>query len=408
MLRRLLNYGDNLYDIGSMLDAVEDDRKQTQIETSTVLRGAYVAVLSRLGSINALEQTQNNAFWIKWLETTLPSADTIGRVMEKVKPRDIRRMIKRLYKKLKRNKALKPFIEGHFMLVIDGHEACASYLRSCDACLTRTIHAEGGDKIQYYHRHVTAMLVCDNFHLLLDLEPQKPGEDEVAAASRLFKRVIEDYPRAFDLVLADGLYARAPFIKMVLEKEKGVIAVLKDERRDLLQDARSLFESKEPSIVYEDGGVTYQCWDIEHFTSWEQMDREMRVVRSLETKTVHRQRTKTDETTTSEWIWAATGSIKDMATKVFVKIAHRRWDIEEYGFNELCNQWHFDHVYNHQAEAMENFWLLTMLAYNLFQAFINLNIKPEIRKGKSNIYWADIIKACLYSGEPSFEQAASG
>jgi hypothetical protein len=406
MLRRLLNYGDKLYGISSMLDDFTDDRKQPQIETSTVMRSSWVATLSRLGSLNALEQTQDNAFWRKWLKTTLPSAETIGRVMAKVKSKDIRRMIKRLYTKLKRNKALKPFIDGNYMLVVDGHEACASYLRSCDACLTRTIHAEGGDKIQYYHRHVTAMLVCDNFHLLLDVEPQKPGEDEVAAANRLFERVIKDYPQAFNIILADGLYARAPFIKMVLKNRKGMIAVLKDERRDLLQDARGLFASTEPCITYEDNGITYQCWDIEHFTSWEQMDREMRVVRSLETKTVHRQRTETDETITSEWIWAATCSIRDMATKILVKIAHHRWDIEEQGFNELCNQWHFDHVYTHQVDAMENFWLLTMLSYNIFQAFINLNIKPEIRKEKSKIYWAQIIKACLYSGEPSYLQTS--
>jgi len=43
--------------------------------------------------------------------------------------------------------------------------------------------------------------------LVLDAEPQRPGEGEVAAALRLLERVLTRYPRAFDVVLADGRYA---------------------------------------------------------------------------------------------------------------------------------------------------------------------------------------------------------
>jgi len=37
-----------------------------------------------------------------------------------------------------------------------------------------------------------------------------PDEDEVTCAVRLLTRVLSAYPRAFDLVLADALYA-TPF-----------------------------------------------------------------------------------------------------------------------------------------------------------------------------------------------------
>lgn len=50
------------------------------------------------------------------------------------------------------------------------------------------------------------MLWGDGFYLPLDLEPQLPGEDEVGCATRLLERVMLNYPRAFDLILADGLY----------------------------------------------------------------------------------------------------------------------------------------------------------------------------------------------------------
>jgi hypothetical protein len=60
---------------------------------------------------------------------------------------------------------------------------------------------------EYYHRHVTLMLLPGNQSLrfLLDVEPQRPGEDEVACALRLLTRLLQRYPRAFDVVLADAL-----------------------------------------------------------------------------------------------------------------------------------------------------------------------------------------------------------
>src|ERR1039457_3549011 len=120
------------------------------------------------------------------------------------------------------------------------------------------------------------------------MDPQKRGEDEVKCAMRLLERVLKDYPRAFDLIIADGLYAQAPFFKMAIKHGKDVIAVLKDDRRDLLKDARGLFK-QEQSEVYQELQVRQECWDIENFTSWDQLDCPVRVVRSIETKKIKRQ-----------------------------------------------------------------------------------------------------------------------
>ena len=86
----------------------------------------------------------------------------------------------------------------------------------------------------------------DPLRLLLDQEPQRVGEDEVATALRLLERAIGSYPRAFNLVLADAPYATAPFFNFVLAHGKHVLTVLKDERRHLLQDATGLFPHVAP------------------------------------------------------------------------------------------------------------------------------------------------------------------
>lgn len=351
--------------------------------------------LGRMGSLNALEQNKGGHFWRRWLGQPLPSADTIGRVFAEMDCDSIRMALRHIYSRLKRNKALKPAFHNTFALIIDGHETSASYHRCCDGCLKRVINTSAGEKIQYYHRNVTAVLLCKDFIVLLDIEQQLSGEDEVAAAMRLLERVLRNYPRAFDLILVDGLYVRANFFKLALNHGCDVIAVLKDNRRDLLQDAYGLFEIQEP-MVYQSGNTVRRCWDIEHFTSWTQIGREVRVVRSLETTTVCRQRTGEKQQQTSDWVWVSTISKEKLPTEAFVNFGHSRWVIENNGLNELVTYWHVDHVYKHNPVAIEAFWLLTMLAYNLFHAFINLNLKPEIRYRHSNLYWAQLIAAEIY------------
>jgi hypothetical protein len=288
-------------------------------------------------------------------------------------------------------------VGNKFALIVDGHESSCSYLRTCDKCLERVISTDKGDRSQYYHRYCLAMLWCDGFYLPLDLEPQLPGEDEVACAVRLLERVLKEYPRAFDLILADGLYARAPFFKFALKHGKDVIAVLKDQRRDLLNDAQGLFKSESP-VSYRYGQLERQCWDIEEFDSWSQIGRKVRVVRSLETRRLRRQRTKKLHYETSEWLWVSTISKKELSTEDFVKLGHGRWKIENNGFNELVNYWHADHVYRHTPVAIEAFWLLTSIAFILFHAFISLNLKPELRYKYSKLHWARLITAELFKG----------
>ena len=80
-----------------------------------------------------------------------------------------------------------------------------------------------------------------------------------------------------------------------------------------------------------------------------------------------------------------------------VRFGHQRWDIENHGFNELVNEWHADHVFKHDSSAIECFLLIAFLAYNIFHAFLALNLKPDFRKGRTQIFWARLIAAELYA-----------
>lgn len=153
-----------------------------------MVRALAVMFLGRLGSLHALAQTRRQPFWPRWLGADWPSADTLGRGATPLEGRDLRAGQRPIDTRLKRGKALPPQYDGLLAGGIDKHESHATFRRHCPGCLRRTIHTAAGERVQYYHRLVTQQLVGADRTLLLDVEPQRPGEDEVAAALRLLER----------------------------------------------------------------------------------------------------------------------------------------------------------------------------------------------------------------------------
>lgn len=401
MLRRLIAYSDKVFHLSALLIAsITDRRPEPRISTATVAKASMVLFWARMGSLNALEMSGASRFWKRWLGHPMPSADTMGDVHSKMDAGTLREAIHRVYGCLKRNKAL-PDNRGISVAIVDGHESHASYRRHCSGCLERTIHAEQGDRIQYYHRQVTLLLVTDAppgrqpLRLPLDHEPQLPNEDEVATAMRLLKRVLARYPRAFDLVLADALYTRADFFNFLLDHRKHALVVLKDERRNLYQDVAGLFDSVAP-VPGAFRSRDCRWWDLGDLRSWPEVKIPVRVIRSLETYAVRRQLSKKDELQTSDWVWVTTLPSTQVPVARAVGFGHQRWDIENHGFNELVEGWHADHVLKHDTAAIECFLLMTFLAFILFHAFLYLNVKPVLRQGKSKAFWTRVMAAEIY------------
>jgi hypothetical protein len=402
ILGRLIAYSEKIFHFSrDVLTSISDSRAEPRISTAAVVKSAMALFWARMGSVNAWEQLGGSRFWCRWLGERTFSADTLGRVHALLDADSLRQGIHSIYERLKRNKAL-PDMYGLGVAVLDGHESHASYLRHCPGCLQRTIHSEGGDRVQFYHRQVTLMLLpgaASNrpaVRLLLDHEPQQPGEGEVETALRLLARAIAAYPRAFDLILADALYAEAPFFNFLLARGKHALVVLKDERRNLYQDVAGLFHHVTP----QPGSYrSRQClwWDFPDLTSWPQINAPVRVIRSWETYSVRRPSDPQQDPQRSDWIWVTTLSATQVPVGRAVHWGHQRWDIENYAFNELVNEWHSDHVYKHDSNAIECFLLIAFLAYDLFHAFLALNIKPAARQGKTQIFWAKLIAAELYS-----------
>jgi hypothetical protein len=402
ILRRLIAYAEKVFQLSETIVAVIVDRRlQPRIPTGVIVKSVAVLFWARMGSLNALELAAHSRFFQGWLGQSVCSADSIGRVNALMDAEGLRQGIHHIYDRLKRNKAL-PDHRGIGVAVLDGHESHASYLQHCAGCLERTIHAGNADRTQFYHRQVTLMLLpaarhgCEPIHLLLDHEPQRAGEDEVTTALRLLARVIGSYPRAFDLVLADALYTTAPFFNFLLAHDKHALTVLRDDRRNLYQDAAALFAGVPPKAgVYRNRPC--QWWDFTDLLTWPQVNVPVRVIRSLETYSVKRQLDGKRDPRTSDWIWVTTLPLQSVSTERAVGFGHQRWDIENHGFNELVHGWHADHIYKHDPNAIECFLLIAFLACNIFHAFFLPNLKPAIRKGRTQVFWRGLMSAEIYA-----------
>ena len=388
ILRRAVAYSDKMFHLRSQWRGVRDCRPRPQIPTEVFPAVLFMMFLCRIRSFHELEQYLNQGAWQRWLGRGMPCVDEIAYVCERIDLESLREVVAHLYSRLMRTKVLQSIL-GWRVAAVDGHEMRWSYKRCCEECLIRTVEVKGEKRTQYYHRIVVFQLLGERFRLLLDAELVKNGDDEVGAAKRMMERVLRRFPRSFDILTGDALYAQAPVLNLLRTHGKDAVMVLKDERRDLLVDAEALFRTQQPRIVRQ-GPTTFHHWDIEGFTSWTGLEHPVRVVRSLESAQV-RERLGNRwaySVRTHSWTWVTTLSQKQVPTSSIVRFGHARWQIENQGFNEIVTSWHADHSFHHHPVSLMVVWLILFITHAVFHCFVTRNLKPQLRQNHTTIYWA--------------------
>src|SRR5450830_716519 len=317
----------------------------------------------------------------------------------------VREILKKVYQKAKRSKMFSG-CSGNLIGIIDGHEICSSSIHKCNCCSTRDVSKiEGVVKLNYFHKYSAFILAGNDFALMLDIEPIYPGEGELTSSYRLLRRVCKNYPKAFEVVAGDALYLVGPVFNLLASHHKYVAAVLKDERRNLFEEGLSLSKLTEP-IEYADQGTTYKVWEHTISNQWEGYDHPVRVIKSVETKTVRHRSCNLGKWENAEekanWMWV-TNLPRVFNTKSIVSICHTRWQIENKCFNELVNTWNANHIYRHSDNAIQAFILFLFIAINIFNIFFARNIKNVRIKTKtflSNLVKAEFLNLSRFSLAP--------
>ena len=383
LFNKLLAYGNKHFDIEEKVGYITDERQRPQIPTTGISQSILTMMLSNLGSLNRF----GAAVSLGSLEDIVdaPSVSTIARSADTMDLDAIRKVLKEIYLAAKRKKMIGDYY-GKAVGILDGHEVTSSYIDKCSHCRVRNVSKiEGKITLQYYHSFVAFILAGQKFATMLDIEPIIPGQGELTSAYRLLSRVCVNYPKAFEVVAGDGLYLAGEIYRLLKSHRKYGIAVLKDERRQLYEEAVALSDIVEP-ITYTNDKTSFRVWEHKIEGLWKSYKKEVTVIRSEETKTSRGTEEKAD------WMWVtnlpSTGNLENM-----VRICHSRWQIENQCFGETVNIWALDHIYRHSANAILAFILFLFIAVNIVNIFFNRNIKDK--RIKTKVFLLDLVKASL-------------
>jgi len=397
-LAQFLTYAIKVFALGQVVRKVRDSRPYPEIPTRPLLLSLLLGVVLRVGSYRHLAKQTKRRRWqhlIHWPKRI--SDDAFHYVSERFCLEDLRQSLVEVNRCLKANKALESCkINGLLFLSLDANEHFHSRSRCCPCCCQRELEetdAQGNKHtvIEYYHRYVFAQINGPKFNVLLDVEPIRPGEGEAEAALRLLGRIRRVYGvRFFDAVTMDSWYVQGPFLKAVDKLGWAWVVVLKQERMEVLQEARALSAAQEPAQEFDDKvrDRAVKLWEINDltFSQGYGYGRKVRVVHSQE-QWVENQvigRKKVSQAQTSDWWWMASESLQAYPCPVVYTGGHRRWGIENKAFNELTQFYHLEHCYHHEPVAMLAQMLILMLGFVLFSAYAMLH-SQQVRLGQVSL-----------------------
>lgn len=370
----------------------------------------------RYPSLNALEQAlRRRSFLASWVGSSGAVAETYGRAMAKLDLDSLRELCAVMHRRAWRSKAIRGLAKGGYRVVaVDGHELFSSEAGWCEGCLTREVKVkhkgQEGTVTQYYHRVVVAQWVGVTPPGILDVELVQPDEGEVVAARRLLARVLQRCPRLIDVIVADALYLEAPFLKMILDAGKHFVVVMKQEARELYQDAEGLRKLKQPREI-QDGRKTMLLWDLKGLESFPTLGVPVRVV-WVEERTPQRQRRGGELECTARgkrrrprwvekvkeatWVWVTDLPSSQVPALTIARWGHQRWDIENRCFNELSTLWGMNHCFHHDPTAICAFLLTLALAFLMTYLFHERNLKLPVRSSMTRLTLADRLReGCL-------------
>jgi hypothetical protein len=395
-LAQFLSYVSKVFALSRIVREVRSRRPYAEIPTRPLLLSLLLGVVMRVGSYLDISKQTKRRRWqhlIHWRQRI--SDDAFHYVSARFHLEDLRLGLAEVNKQLKANKALESCkINGLLFVSLDANEHFHSRSRCCRCCCQRQIEevdAQGQKQkvIEYYHRYVFAQINGPKFNVLLDLEPIRPGEGEAEAALRLLGRMRRVYGvRFFNAVTMDGWYVQGLFLKAVEKLGWAWVVVLKQERMEVLQEARALSATRKPDLEFYDKARDRQVklWEVKDLDFSKSYGRKVQVVHSqeqwVEKKVVGGKKTRQPQN--SDWWWMASEGLKVYSSKVVYEGGHRRWGIENKAFNELTQFYHLEHCYHHEPVAMLAQMLILLLGFVLFSAYAGLH-SQQVRLGQVSL-----------------------
>ena len=314
------------------------------------------------------DRTEGNLQQVYGIER-VPCDTAMREILDPVEPESLRPLFKSVFGALQRGKALEEmvFVEGHYLLALDGTGYFSSQQIHCESCL-ETHHRNG--TVTYRHQMLGAALVHPDRREVIALMPEpiikQDGTDkndcERNAAKRLIAKLRQDHPHLKLIVTEDSLSSNAPHIDVLQEHDLHYLLGVKEG------DHAYLFEYV--AAAEQAGRVTYydrndEATGLRHrfrFVSDVPLNESNSdlLVNFLECW-----EWDPDSNKVQHFSWVSDLCVNKGTVYPLMRGGRARWRIENETFNTLKNQgYHFEHNFGHGYQHLSVvFAMLMMLAF---------------------------------------------
>lgn len=386
---RFWKYVCKQFALHQVLEQVPERRRRPQIRArDCFLSGLLMFLLRDRSLLGAEQRLKNQKGWRRVFKQRIPSDSTVGRWFARFDVQWLRSQLWRCFYQAMRAKMLQGCRVGSWWVIAyDGHETVSSFARKCEKCRRRRIRHMTADgqsevKIQYYHVYSAASFVGEGLQGIFDFEPVLPGENEVAATTRLMERTAAKFPRFHSINTVDAVYLQAPFVSRSLAAGQHVLAVLKENCPELRDEVLRLARANDPVEVFTEGDTTVTLYEVSDLRLWEeQLHCPLRgvVAEEITRKRYYEGGERKTCEERSLWVWATTLPPKDATARQIWRIGHHRWSIENRGFNVTPRDMGLNHCFKHDPTAMLALLLTLVLAQFLLACFYLRNLKAPLR-----------------------------
>jgi hypothetical protein len=297
----------------------------------------------------------------------VPCDTSMREILDPVKPEHLRPAFQAVFRHLQRGRALEEmvFVEGHYLLALDGTGYFSSQEIHCDSCLEK--HHRNGT-VTYSHQLLGAALIHPDKREVIPLMPEpivkqdgsEKNDCERNAAKRFVTKFRRDHPNLKVIVTEDSLSSNAPHIETLHQHDMHYILGVKES------DHAFLF--KQVAEAEQAGRVTY----------YDREDRQQGIHHrfrfvcgmplnasnaSLRVNFIECWETVGDKV--QHFSWVTDLCVNKGTVYRIMQGARARWRIENETFNTLKNQgYHFEHNFGHGYEHLSVvFAALMMLAF---------------------------------------------
>jgi hypothetical protein len=352
--QRLKLFAFRSYGLASYFRHPGDGRLRPRIPAQDLLWSLVVGQILRECSFHGVEALVCSPARTQLGVTRRFGDDALAYFTERLEAEPTRLVLASVLHQAKRKKAF----PGRRLigLALDGTGVARCTKARCDLC--HPVFNSEHQVSSYGHHFSMISVVGAGLSLPFDVEPYAATGSESAASGNLLRRAVQHVGSRFaDYVVADGLYANAPFLHTANDMGLHAVVRLKGNLPDLYAQAQMRFTAMPPSLKFEEGGDQVELWDADDFDPWDTL--------RWTTVRVLRYRQHKPNGTVIEAAWLTDYPIQQVSSRRLYHLAKSRWEIENQGFNDGKTYHGLEHITHHHANALVVGWLLTLLALTL-------------------------------------------